>query len=376
MTLGARPGLDLGEALDTAPCGFVSFADSGEIRAINRTLTDLLGVDAGVARGQLVETLFTVPTRIFYQTHFFPMLRLHGRAEEVFLTLRARDGTAVHVLANATRVNRDDEWRNDCVFMRIQERHRYEDALIRARKAAEEANLARMRFLSMMSHDLRTPINAISGYADLILMGIRGEVTTAQQHDLERIKSASAYLLDLLNDILIFAKIESGQVDVALDNVRLGDVLANTEALIEPAIRSTGLRWVNAGCPPDLVVHADQSRLQQVLLNLLTNAIKFTPTGGTITLTCEAAGDAVRIQVSDTGAGIARDRLEWIFEPFTQLDPHSRDAGKGVGLGLAISRQLARAMGGDVAVESEPGRGSTFTVTVGARKSLSRPPTP
>ena len=356
--------MSLGEVLDTAPCGFVSFTDNGDVRLINRTLCEMLGVEPEAVIGRTVETLLTTPTRIFYQTHFFPLLRLHGRAEEIFLTLRAANGEDVNALTNAVRRERDGEWVNDCVIMRIQERNRYEDALLRARKAAEEANVARMRFLSMMSHDLRTPLNAISGYSDLLLMGIRGPLNVEQEKDLLRMKDASTFLLGMLNDVLAFVKFEAGQIDVSVREVRLSEVVAQAEALVGPRILSSEITYTCTNCHPALRVKADDSRLQQVLLNLLTNALKFTPRGGQIAVSCAEDGDRVLIRVADTGPGIPEERLGWIFEPFTQVEKHTKGAQEGVGLGLAISRQLARAMGGDVTVVSEPGKGSTFTIAL------------
>jgi PAS domain S-box-containing protein len=364
MTVAIPPVASLGEVLDTAPCGFVSFTDNGDIRLINRTLCDLLGIDPEDVTGRSMESLLTIPTRIFYQTHFFPLLKLHGRADEIFLTLKASNGDHVDALANAVRRERDGEWLNECVIMRIQERSKFEDALIRAKKAAEEANVARMRFLSMMSHDLRTPLNAISGYAELMLMGIRGKITPDQEKDLLRMKDASTFLLNLLNDVLAFVKFEAGQIDISMRDVRLSDVIAQAEALVAPRIMGTDITYSSSNCHPGLRVRADDSRLQQVLLNLLTNALKFTPRGGTVTLSCVEEPDRVLLRVADNGPGIPAERIAWIFEPFTQVEKQSKGAQEGVGLGLAISRQLARAMGGDVSVVSEPGAGAIFTISL------------
>ena len=364
MSAASPPAVDAGELLDDAPAGFVSFTDGGEIVAVNRTLARLLGYPREELQGRSIDTLLTTPTRIFYQTHFFPLLTLHGRADELFLTLKASDGSPVHVLANAVRVEREGVVLNSCVFMRIQERHKYEEALVRARRAAEEANVARMRFLSMMSHDLRTPLNAISGYADLMLMGIRGEVTEEQRRDLTRMKDASGYLLDMLNDVLAFVKLEAGQLEMDVRDVPLARVVRRAEELVLPRVLASSLTLSGAECAGDLVVRADESRLQQVLLNLLTNAIKFTPSGGTVRLSCEARGNQVLLSVADTGPGIPDDQQTWIFEPFTQLEGRTQASKEGVGLGLAISRQFARAMGGDVTVGNAPGGGAVFTVAL------------
>ena len=239
----------------------------------------------------------------------------------------------------------------------------------RAREAAETANRAKSQFLSTMSHELRTPLNAIAGYTELLEMGVRGPVNDEQREDLARIRRSANVLMSLVNDVLNFARIEAGQVTVALEEVRLDQLLAEMEGMIAPQLRSKRLRFAldADGVPP---VRADADRLKQILTNLLTNAVKFTPAGGEIRVTADVAPDAgtvpmARIQVRDSGRGIPADQLQAIFEPFVQIDRHlTIESQQGVGLGLAISRDLARAMGGDIMVESTLGVGSVFTLTL------------
>ena len=229
-------------------------------------------------------------------------------------------------------------------------------------QAAEAANQAKSTFLAAMSHDLRTPLNAIIGYADLMAMGLRGEVTAAQVRDLERIRTSGRRLLALINDILNFARLEAGKVEIALRPVRLDAALRELESSFLPQLNARELRYRYGGCAPDVKVQADPDRMEQVLLNLVTNAIKFTPPHGEISIDVED-GEDVHIHVRDTGIGISPSDLPRIFEPFIQVGTRRVDNGdRGVGLGLAISRDLARAMGGDLTVESAPDSGSRFTL--------------
>jgi PAS domain S-box-containing protein len=237
-------------------------------------------------------------------------------------------------------------------------------ALERARESAEEANLAKSQFLRTVSHELRTPLNAIAGYADLVLMGLRGPVTDDQRLDLERIKRASQHLLGLINDILSFAKLEAGQVELDVGDVDLPATVGEVETLVAPQLAAKGLRYDGWECARGLRVRADAERVRQVLLNLLSNAVKFTNPGGSIAVECEAGAEDVAVRVRDTGIGIPPEALERIFDPFVQVGRDLRAPSDGVGLGLAISRDLARRMGGELTAASRVGEGSVFTLTL------------
>jgi signal transduction histidine kinase len=239
-----------------------------------------------------------------------------------------------------------------------------------ARGEAEEANVVKAQFLASMSHELRTPLNAIGGYAELLAMGIRGAVTPEQHDDLGRIKRASQHLLALINDILQYARLEAGQLGMELRPVPLDATLGELDALIAPQLAAKRLAYRYVPCDAALAVHADRERLVQVLLNVLTNAVKYTPAGGRVDLWCESApGGGVAVRVRDTGIGIPTALQRKIFDPFFQASRTFSTPEGGVGLGLAISRDLARAMGGDLTVESVPGVGSTFTLTLCAEPS-------
>jgi signal transduction histidine kinase len=237
----------------------------------------------------------------------------------------------------------------------------WEDAAA-ARADAEAANRAKSEFLAVMSHELRTPLNAITGYVDLMELGLHGPVTPEQQAALTRIQRSQRHLMGLINGVLNYSKLEAGAVHYEVQDVVLDEVLATCEALIAPQVSARRLGMSIDGCDPALKVRADSEKLQQIVLNLLSNAVKFTEPGGRVTLACTPKIDGVAITVSDTGHGIAADQLERIFEPFVQVDARLVRTHEGVGLGLAISRDLARGLGGDLTVVSTPGKGSTFTL--------------
>jgi signal transduction histidine kinase/DNA-binding response OmpR family regulator len=240
------------------------------------------------------------------------------------------------------------------------ERARLYEAERDARERAELANRAKSEFLARMSHDLRTPLNAIGGYAELVEMGLRGPVTAEQQEAMSRIQRAKDHLLTLINDILSFAKLEAGQVTIHVEQVPVVHIVNELRPLVEQQISAKGLQWQARGSN-DVIVSADRERLVQILVNLLTNAIKFTDEG-TVALEWEKQDAHVLLHVSDTGCGIPADRLAVIFDPFVQAGASTTGEREGVGLGLAISRELARLMGGTLMARSTVDEGSVFTV--------------
>jgi signal transduction histidine kinase len=231
-----------------------------------------------------------------------------------------------------------------------------------AQRGIVVAHQAKAQFLAIMSHELRTPLNAIAGYVQLLEMGIRGPVNEQQRADLNRIAKSQQYLTRLVCDVLDFARMEVGTLSVAMDDVRLANALDAADAFIEPQARASGVAYKYRRPSRAVTVRADRERLEQIVLNLLSNAIKFTPAGGHVSLDCRLTGGNVVVRVCDTGPGIPVELHSTIFEPFTQVDGgYTRSVG-GAGLGLAISRELSRAMGGELTVDSLPGRGSTFAL--------------
>lgn len=237
---------------------------------------------------------------------------------------------------------------------------RLTEALEVARNEAELANRTKSEFLARMSHDLRTPLNAIAGYSQLLELGVHGPVNDAQRNALGRIQRAQNHLLALINDILAFAKLEAGQVQVVPEPLPARLVLEELGALVMPDASARGLA-LTVDLETSHTVYADRGRLMQILLNLTSNALKFTETG-TVTISVSEVNDRVQFCVADTGRGIPSDRIETIFDPFVQIQARVADSGDGVGLGLAISRELARLMGGTIMVSSTEGVGSKFVL--------------
>ncbi|GAC1480509.1 MAG: hypothetical protein NVS1B4_25690 [Gemmatimonadaceae bacterium] len=234
-----------------------------------------------------------------------------------------------------------------------------------ARERADLANRAKSEFLTVMSHELRTPLNAIGGYAELIDLGVYGPVTAEQHLALERIHRSQGHLLGLINGVLNFAKVDAGAMLYEVEEIVLGDILAACEALTAPQVRDKRLNFRYDACDSRLTASADREKVQQILLNLIANAIKFTEAGGQVTMDCAPSGDGeIVIRVADTGCGIPADKIDAVFLPFVQVDAKLTRTKGGTGLGLSISRDLARGMGGDITVVSEPGVGSTFTLTL------------
>ncbi|MEX2111056.1 MAG: MHYT domain-containing protein [Gemmatimonadaceae bacterium] len=296
-----------------------------------------------------------------------------GRDFEVELRLRAKDGSYCWFLERGRPANDDsgkvDAWLG--IAVDIEERKK-------AEQEAWAASQAKSEFLASMSHELRTPLNAIGGYAELLAMGVHGPLNAEQAQDIARIRRSNQHLLTLINDVLHFAKIDAGQAEYRLTAVPVDETLRDTESMIAPQILKKGLRYSYEGGDKSFSVLADPEKLQQIVLNLLSNAVKFTESGGTITLSSEPRGNCIEIHVADTGPGIPPEKLDRIFDAFVQVDRRLNQPVQGVGLGLAISQDLAQAMGGKVTVESVLGEGSTFTLSMPRAPRMEpgdRPPT-
>jgi len=289
--------------------------------------------------------------------------RLQALMPLLYLVVRAAQGERAAAAARVRASVADD------AAQRAEALSASLDRALRRTEAAEEeaarASRAKSDFMATMSHELRTPLNAIGGYAELLQMEIGGPLTPSQHEHVARIQWSQRHLLGLINSILNFSRIESGHIEYAIGPVPVGPTIDQVVILVEPQARARGVAMQSGPFGARLCAHADVEKLRQIMLNLLANAVKFTESGGTVTVrAARARGGLIAISVIDTGIGISSEQCGHVFDPFFQVGRRLSSGDEGVGLGLAISRDLARAMGGDITVESRVGSGSTFCLTL------------
>ena len=356
--------------LDTALDCIITSDESGIIREFNHAAEATFGYRKEDVIGRQMVDLIIPPAH--REAHLRGMARYLATGEARVLGKRIEidamrsDGSEFPVELAIVRVPLPGPAFFTAYLRDLTQRRQLEAEQARLLKESEEANRAKSEFLATMSHELRTPLNAISGYAELLKLGLRGPVNEAQIADLERINKSQAHLLAVINDILQFAKVESGQLEIKVEAFPIDPVLVLAEELVKPQAEAKQISLRYERCSEALLVRADRDRLQQVLLNLLSNAIKFTGEGGAISVGCRSADSNLHIDVADNGIGIPADQLERIFDPFVQVHAGPTRSSEGVGLGLAISRDIARQMQGDVRVVSEVNKGSTFTLVLPA----------
>jgi PAS domain S-box-containing protein len=331
---------------------------------VSPTVEDVLGIPTDVIRtmpvADLVERVHP-DDRLHIEKAIAEGTREgHGRVEYRFRTERG----GYRFVADHFTVQKDDN--GDPIYRTgivrdITDAKFAEEELLRAKEVAEKASLAKSQFLAVMSHELRTPLAGVIGFADLLESEVLGPVNAKQRESLARIKASSWHLVGIIDDILTISRAEAGKEEVEIESVDLTTLTREVVRIVEPQAESTGLELrINDGGP--LPLRTDPRKVRQILINLIGNAVKY-GRNGTVTVTIDAdAVDAVLVKVTDNGPGIAAEDLDRIFEPFTQVDSSHSRRGSGVGLGLAISRRLARLLRGDVLVVSTPGQGSTFTL--------------
>jgi PAS domain S-box-containing protein len=382
------------ELFDFAPEAYLTTDLYGTIRDANVAAGRLLGADPKSLVGKALHSFFEESARKQFP-HQLDQLCDRNSLDDWELWIQPRHGPRTAVCASISRSaknylaaeyrwivrdvtklrNAEDEIRELIRHLEVRvatgtvqlaAAYRTKDELLvserRARADAEAANNAKTDFLALMSHEFRTPLQAIFGYTELLEREIHGPLTDAQRGDLKRIQQSQQHLLGLITAILDFSRIESGQgMEVRVQPTLVNEILHGMEGLIGSQLESKELRYEFRRGDARITAQADSAKVQQILLNLLANAIKFTPRGGTIRLECESDWNHVAIRVVDSGIGIPADKLEAVFEPFVQI--RERNAlSNGTGLGLAISRRLAIAMGGSLTAASTLGKGSTFTL--------------
>ncbi len=361
--------------VDANVLGVAVATETGVVEA-NDEMLRLAGVSRDAfERAGLDWVAITPPEQLSADRHALEEMIERGACTPFEKEYVHADGTRVPILVGAALVRRDPlTW--IAFLLDLTERKRAEaerDRLLEearaARVVAEGALQDRDRLLATVVHDLRTPLGANYGYAKLMHEGIPEPLPAVHRATLERMMANQTHVLALIERLLDFARGTSGAARFSLQELDVDDLLGGVEASIAPQLATAGLRFESPPCHPPLTVHADRQAVAQILINLLGNAIKFTPSGGTVRLCAEHVGERVAIRVADTGVGIPAEQLDQIFQPFVQLGANAQrelvpPAPAGFGLGLAISRELARGMGGDLTVVSAPGNGSTFTVTL------------
>jgi PAS domain S-box-containing protein len=337
----------------------------GIITDVNQQMEALTGCTRDELIGAPFKNYFTDPDRA--EAGIKEVLR-GSKVTDYELTACARDGKKTVVSYNATTFHdRDRKLQGVFAAARdVTERKRFERALQennieleRAKAAAEKANLAKSDFLSSMSHELRSPLNAILGFAQLINSD-SPPPTPSQTASIDQILHAGWYLLELINEILDLAQIESGKLALSREPTSLAEVMLECQAMIEPQAQQRGIKMIfpKSGIPQ--FVDADRTRLKQVLINLLSNAIKYNQANGRVVVECSmSTPERTRVSVRDTGPGLAPDMLSQLFQPFNRLG-QERSTEEGTGIGLVMSKRLVELMGGLIGVESQVGSGSVF----------------
>jgi two-component system, sensor histidine kinase and response regulator len=357
-----------GMALATVICFFV--LGVGILFAQRERGLSALLVDhgaAGVMTRRLLPAAMVLPLMLALVRMAGQRMGMYDSDFGVTLFAGASIVSFLAVVVWAARVLRDMDTDRSALILREQQaRSAAERARIEAetaRTAAERANTIKTDFLAVMSHELRTPLTAIMGYEELLSDGITGPVTEEQRQQLGRINASAHHLLGLIDEILTFARVDVGREKIRLDKISMNAAIAEATVLVEPMAAAKSLRFVVVNLFEDQTITTDRTKFKQMLVNLLSNAIKFTDEGE-VRLTAAIRGDFAELCVSDTGIGIEPGHVEAIFEPFWQVEQGATRRAGGTGLGLSVTRKLARLLGGDVTVKTGIGKGSTFTLTL------------
>ncbi|MBI5717131.1 MAG: PAS domain S-box protein [Burkholderiales bacterium] len=354
--------------LEFAPDAIVIVNDIGRIVLFNGRARDMFGHESAEIIGEPIEVLLPERLRgghVRHRNGYLGAPRMRPMGEGLELHGMRRNGEEFPVEISLSPIDSDGGRLVMSAIRDTSERKRFEQALQEKNVELERAIRGKDLFLATMSHELRTPLNAIIGFTGLMLMKLPGPLTAAQERQLTLVQSSGQHLLSLINDLLDLAKIESGRVELQLEPVRCVPVLEEVAATLRPAAAAKGLRIHIDADDPALGVHADHRALHQIVLNLGSNAVKFS-TQGAVQLQVRAVDAAgiskVELAVVDNGIGISAEDQARLFQAFTQVGQRSGRPAEGTGLGLHLSRKLAELMNGDLRVVSELGRGSRFSL--------------
>jgi PAS domain S-box-containing protein len=341
----------------------------GVISDVNQQMEEL----TGLSRDELIRTpfkrYFTDPQRA---EEGIKLVLREGKVQNYELTARARDGRETVVSYNATTFNdRDGKLQGVFAAARdVTERKRFEQTLQEKNLELEGASLSKDRFLSSMSHELRTPLNAIIGFTGTLLMKLAGPLTVDQDKQLRTVQGSARHLLSLINDLLDITKIESGKVELKLESIPCREMLESVGATLRPLAAAKNLEFSMEPPKDEIYLYSDRRTVSQIAINLIGNAIKFTEKGRVEVALAQRrhqGSSLTELRVTDTGIGIKPEEQDLLFQAFTQLDSGSTRRHEGTGLGLHLSQKLAQLIGGHIELESEFGKGSTFTLVIKGR---------
>ena len=391
--------------LDLAPCGYLIFDDEGIIQAANRTMCELIGISE--LKGTALATLLTIAGRIFYQTHLFPLVRLHGKADEIFLTLKGGDGAEVPCLVNVIRRTGEVPGPNHCVIMPVYQRKKYEAELIEAKRAMEDAltrndqlvqlakdlekhkieldqKLTRLsmlhsdlaQFSNVISHDIQEPIRKIAMFTDIIHREESGKLAEVSEVAIEKIRHSSLRMRDLVSSLQQYVSVDT--MSATTGECVLTEILgrARIKVIIDTGVRSIDLHTHNLP-----TIEGDCDQLDLLFYHLIRNSVQFRKEGEHANIRVEAEiiqqnsyrtiqgkyryTDFARIRFADSGEGFDAQYASYIFQLFRKTNPQS----PGLGFGLALCKKIVDNHNGSISASSQPGKGAVFTIMLPVRQS-------
>ncbi|MBP1909495.1 PAS domain-containing sensor histidine kinase [Methanolobus bombayensis] len=355
-----------------APVGYALLDENGIIRKANELLCQIIDCHKCDDMHEPLSKYILEEDRVIYMSRFKAFFK---KPEGKTLEVRIKDanGNILHMEMRGRKEIREyfsfpgNHERASMIlitFNDVTERKKAEQATLKAMLAAEEANNIKSRFLANMSHELRTPLTSIIGFSEALVGGEAGELNDDQKHYLTYIEEGGNHLLNLINDLLDISKTEAGKMELSLEQIKLNDIFEEIEHMIYPiaSCKNINLNFVLE--PDDIIFDADPGKIKQILINLISNAIKFTPEEGTVEVSGRSLDQVIEISVEDTGIGIPYDYQKKIFEPFSQINSASNTEQKGTGLGLALVKKLVELHNGTIQLESEVSKGSKFSVTI------------